>query len=227
MLWRGPQLILMEHAPGPDWDHMNPTAICISEFYASCIILLTKDNPITKFKPEPCIEEQRPTTVATHTRITMSAFQNLEDLYPVPFPEDVQIAEIEKISLNKLLNSDHVELQRVFDICTGVGFFYLDMMDHPKGKQMWEDACYACRSGQEILPYVPLATKRAYKAPAGVGVLDRGYVVSREITVNLLKLYRYQTGAIKEDGTPRDSEMFMVWHSLNQKLEKETELLKV
>lgn len=101
-------------------------------------------------------------------------FLNMEDLYPVPFPTDVPIAQIEKISLNKLLKRDEAEEQRMFSVCTGSGFFYLDMMDHQMGRKMWEDACVACRSGQDVLPTVPMITKKAYKAPVGVKVLDRG-----------------------------------------------------
>src|SRR5580700_9980038 len=91
-------------------------------------------------------------------------FQNMEDLYPVPFPDNVPIAKLETISLNKLLHSDEVEAQKLFNVCTGSGFFYLDMQDHPMGIKMWEDACYACRSGQAILPGTPMAIKKAYKA---------------------------------------------------------------
>ncbi len=101
-------------------------------------------------------------------------FENMEDLYPAPFPDDVPIAHLEKISLNKLLNDDKNEAQRMFDVCTGTGFFYLDMMDHPKGKKMWDDACVACRSGHDVLPRVPMEEKKAYKARAGIKVLDRG-----------------------------------------------------
>ncbi|KAL8736135.1 MAG: hypothetical protein Q9181_002525 [Wetmoreana brouardii] len=117
----------------------------------------------------------------------------MDDLYPVPFPNDMPIADLEKISLYKLLNDDEDEAQRLFKVCKETGFFYLDMMDHPKGKQMWEDACTACRAGQDVLPRVPMQEKKLFKAPAGVRVLDRGY----------------QTGAVK-DGQPRDSEMFMI-----------------
>lgn len=122
------------------------------------------------------------------------AIDNMTDLYPVPFPDDAPIAKLEKISLYKLLNDDEIEGQRLFQVCKETGFFYLDMMDHPKGKQMWEDACTACRAGQDVLPRVPMQEKKLYKAPAGVRVLDQGY----------------QTGAVKDNGQPRDSEMFMV-----------------
>lgn len=102
------------------------------------------------------------------------SLDKMNDLYPVPFPDNVPIAQLEKISLNKLLSSDETEAQRMFDICTGSGFFYLDMMDHPMGKKLWEDACIACRAGQHVLPTIPMDTKKAYKARPGIKVLDRG-----------------------------------------------------
>ena len=98
----------------------------------------------------------------------------MEDLYPVPFPPDARFARLEKISLYKLLNDDDEEAGRLFDVCKGTGFFYLDLMDHPKGKKMWEDACTACRAGAATLPVVPMEEKKRFKAPAGVRVLDRG-----------------------------------------------------
>ena len=98
----------------------------------------------------------------------------MDDLYPAPFPENVPIANLEKISLNKLLTDDEVEAQKLFEVCTSTGFFYLDMMDHPKGRKMWEDACIACRLGMDVLPNVPMQEKKLYKARAGIRVLDRG-----------------------------------------------------
>lgn len=99
---------------------------------------------------------------------------DMSDLYPAPFPDDVPIAHLEKISLDKLLHHDPAEAQRLFDVCTDTGFFYLDMMDHPMGRRMWEDACIAVRSGLDVLPEVPMDEKKAFKAPADIKVLDRG-----------------------------------------------------
>ncbi len=99
---------------------------------------------------------------------------NMQDLYPAPFPDGIPLAAIEKISLKKLLDGDDSEAERMFAMCTSTGFFYLDMMDHEKGRQLWEDACAAARSGMEVFPSTPLAEKKAFKAPAGIKVLDRG-----------------------------------------------------
>ena len=102
------------------------------------------------------------------------ASENIEDLYPVPFPVDAHFVKLERTSLYKLLNDDDGEAQRMFEFCKETRFFYHDMMDHPKGREMWEDECSACRAGQDVLPGDPMQEKILFKAPAGVRVLDRG-----------------------------------------------------
>lgn len=130
--------------------------------------------------PNPSQPVTDPLVIGTYQRANnpsiKMAVDNMADLYPVPFPDDAPTANLEKISLYKLLNDDEDEGQRLFKVCKETGFFYLDMMDHPKGKQMWEDACTACRAGQDVLPRVPMQEKKLYKAPAGVRVLDQGYI---------------------------------------------------
>ncbi|KAL9058004.1 MAG: hypothetical protein Q9162_001996 [Coniocarpon cinnabarinum] len=44
-----------------------------------------------------------------------------------PFPEDVLTAPLRRVSLQKLLDSDLEECQRLWDACTKLGFFYLDL----------------------------------------------------------------------------------------------------
>lgn len=99
---------------------------------------------------------------------------NLEDLYPAHFPDNVPVAKLEKISLKNLLSGDEDEQQRMFNVCTGTGFFYLEM-DHEKGEGMWQDACVAARAGKQVFPNVPIAEKKKFKAPVGIKVLERGY----------------------------------------------------
>lgn len=98
----------------------------------------------------------------------------MEDFVPVAFPTDVPTIELEKISLNKLLNDDEVESRKMFEICASTGFFYLDMMDHPKGRQLWADACHACRVGKEELPTHSIEEKKSYKPRDRTGIFDRG-----------------------------------------------------
>lgn len=66
----------------------------------------------------------------------------------------------------------------MFEICRSTYFFYLDMMDHEKGRQLWDDACIACRVGQQELPNRTIEEKRTYKTREYIGIFDRGYVCS-------------------------------------------------
>lgn len=103
----------------------------------------------------------------------------VSDFYPAPFPEDVPTIQLEKISLSKLLNGDEAEASRVFDICTSTGFFYLDMLDHPTGRQLWQNVCKVCYRGRERLVSTPTEEKLMYKPLGGVRVFDRGYAFIR------------------------------------------------
>jgi alpha-D-ribose 1-methylphosphonate 5-phosphate C-P lyase len=101
---------------------------------------------------------------------------NVQDLYPAPFPEDVSIVDLEKVSLCKLLNGDEPEAERVFNICTTTGFFYLDMLDHPTGRQIWRSACNICQLGRDRFSNTTVEEKLQYKPLGGVRVFDRGWV---------------------------------------------------
>jgi len=99
---------------------------------------------------------------------------SIEEFCPVPFPEGLPTIELERISLNKLLNGDDVEARKVFETCTRTGFFYLNMSDHAKGRKMLEDTCMTCRVAKDVLTNLPMDEKRTYRTPPRVGVFDRG-----------------------------------------------------
>jgi hypothetical protein len=105
---------------------------------------------------------------------TLSMMDMVDEFCPVPFPENLPVIELEKISFAKLLNNDEAEAHRVFEICTREGFFYLDLMDHPKGIKLMEAASLACRTGKESLGSISMEEKRKYKALAHVGIIDAG-----------------------------------------------------
>ena len=83
--------------------------------------------------------------------LLMAGDFNVHDFYPAPFPEDVPTIELEKISLCRLLNGDAAEAERVFNICITTGFFYLDMLDHATGRQIWRSAYNICRLSRDRL----------------------------------------------------------------------------
>lgn len=127
-----------------------------------------------------------PAIVMTNMSESVSAEQALRiagdefdvhEFYPVPFPDDVPVAELEKISLSKILNGVRSECDRLFKTCTEVGFFYLDMLDHPAGRQLWRSACKLRQLGQDRLVSTPMEQKCQFKPRPGIRVFDRGRVV--------------------------------------------------
>jgi hypothetical protein len=99
---------------------------------------------------------------------------NFDDSSPLPLPKGLPVIELPKISLAKLLNDDEVEAQTLFDICTRTGFFYLDLMDHPKGRKLWESSCLAKNIGQGVMSSLSMEEKDAFLKRPEVGILDRG-----------------------------------------------------
>ena len=110
--------------------------------------------------------------------LRMAGDFDVHAFYPAPFPEDVPTIPLERISLCKLLDGDKAEAERVFNICTTTGFFYLDMLDHATGRQTWRSACNIHRLGQERFTDTPMKEKLQYKPLGGVRVFDRGCVAS-------------------------------------------------
>ena len=106
------------------------------------------------------------------------------DYLSLPLSKGLPTIELPKISLAKLLNNDEIEAQTVFDICCRRGFFYLNLMDHPKGKKLWESACVAREIGHNVMSSLPAEDKRKFvKRP---GTLDRGSVLRTQIFAALL-----------------------------------------
>lgn len=60
-----------------------------------------------------------------------------------PFPEDVPLAPLFRVSLSKLLENDEEENERLFTACRTLGFFYLELGDSDLGQ--------ALRNGAEDL----------------------------------------------------------------------------
>ena len=54
-----------------------------------------------------------------------------------PFPKDISTAPLLRLKLQKLLDNDPTETERLWQACTNEGFFYLDLR-HPKGELMSE-----------------------------------------------------------------------------------------
>jgi isopenicillin N synthase-like dioxygenase len=97
-----------------------------------------------------------------------------QDFYPAKFPSDVPTIALEKISLSRLVNNDKCEAERLFEICRTVGFFYLDILDHHMGRQLWRSACKLHQLGRQKFKDTPAEEKLKYKTRPGMRVFDRG-----------------------------------------------------
>ena len=98
-----------------------------------------------------------------------------KDFYPEPFPNGLPMVDLKRISLAKLLDDDQEEAKRLFDICTHEGFCYVDLMGHPEGLKLMEDARLVHQMGKDVCNTTTMAEKYAFKTrPADVGLLDTG-----------------------------------------------------
>ena len=124
-----------------------------------------KMNTTTTTTTAPVATKPAATTAATKSKDTTQSFL---------LPESVPTIELPKISLAKLLNGDEEEARTVFNICTRTGFFYLNLMDHPKGHKLWESACAARQIGQDVMSTLSMEEKDTFLRRPEVGILDRG-----------------------------------------------------
>ena len=90
-----------------------------------------------------------------------------------PFPKGLPTIELPKISLRRLLMNDDAEAQKMFDICTRTGFFYLDLMDNPVGQALWKSALLAREAGK-VMAELSMEEKDKFLKRPEVGILDRG-----------------------------------------------------
>lgn len=78
--------------------------------------------------------------MATET-FTQSRLQNDSFTFPhlTPFPDDIPIAPLLRLSLSKLRN-DPAESDRLFSASKDLGFFYLDLNGDKEGEALLEEA---------------------------------------------------------------------------------------
>ena len=62
--------------------------------------------------------------------------------YP-PFPKDIPIAHLPRVSLSKLIANNGAESEQLFEACRANGFFLLDLKACDEGEVMLKDAEYA------------------------------------------------------------------------------------
>ncbi|KAH7357207.1 hypothetical protein BKA65DRAFT_393146 [Rhexocercosporidium sp. MPI-PUGE-AT-0058] len=112
---------------------------------------------------------------------------NPAEFNPVPLPEGLPTYDLPKISLAKLIEGDKAEAKAVFDVCARNGFFYLNLMDHPLGRKLWENGCKARNIGQHAAATIPLEEKKAFLMRPQAGILDRGFSSSTRESEGIAK----------------------------------------
>ena len=75
---------------------------------------------------------------------------------PFPFPEGLPTLALPRISLAKLLGGDEAEAETMLNICSRTGFFYLNLMDHPNGKELWKSVCFTRQIGENLISSLSL-----------------------------------------------------------------------
>ncbi|KAF2135261.1 uncharacterized protein K452DRAFT_293354 [Aplosporella prunicola CBS 121167] len=123
------------------------------------------------------------------------SFETSAEFMPEPFPDNVPVADLARISLAKLLDDDQDEAALLFEVCKTNGFCYLDLTTHPKGLELIKDAEEVHRASKEAFEKTPINAKREFKTrPPETGLLDTGY---------------RETGC-GDDGLPNKLEMFNI-----------------
>jgi isopenicillin N synthase-like dioxygenase len=89
----------------------------------------------------------------------MADQDNFQDL--PPFPEDIPTAPLLRLSLEKLLAHDEVEIRRFCDACEDIGFFYLDLRGTETGHSMLTDCDQLFRVGEALFD-LTLEEKKTY-----------------------------------------------------------------
>lgn len=87
---------------------------------------------------------------------------DLDQVNMVPFPEDVPIVKLKKISLKKLLEGDKEEGHELFQVLSNEGFFYLDLTTHPLGHKFLDESNQLYRIAVEVFNNVPMKEKLAF-----------------------------------------------------------------
>jgi hypothetical protein len=78
------------------------------------------------------------TSISAHLMVTMPT-KTLFELLP-PFPNNVPIANIPRLSLNKLFANESFESERLYDACRTYGFFHLNLEGPSGGESLLKDA---------------------------------------------------------------------------------------
>lgn len=105
-----------------------------------------------------------------------AATTELNDRYPAPFPNDVQTIELQKITIKQLLDfGGDGTSQRLFDILSAEGFFYLDLNSPGQGQEFLEAANELHDAAKHVFNDISVEEKETYLGDPFKGELDKGY----------------------------------------------------
>lgn len=90
------------------------------------------------------------------------ATADLDQFYPVPFPKDVPTVNLQKISLQKLLDGDEQQCRELFKVLSNEGFFYLDLTTDELGRQFLDESNQLHRLAADVFNNVPMKDKLAF-----------------------------------------------------------------
>lgn len=84
--------------------------------------------------------------------------------YP-PFPGDVPIAQLSRISLKKLLSDDEPESETLYKSCKVSGFFLLDLAATPEGEEILRDVTEAFEMAETLFGMDPKEKMKFFLRP--------------------------------------------------------------
>jgi isopenicillin N synthase-like dioxygenase len=87
-----------------------------------------------------------------------------------PFPEDLPLAPIARVSSQKLLDGDKAEGAQVLEACRTYGFFYLDLSDSPKGDELLQESEELLSLSKIAFSNHTLEEKNSYHLQKGVSL---------------------------------------------------------
>ena len=99
------------------------------------------------------------TTTMTQTRVEAESLPSISTNSLPPFPENIPIAPLLRLSLQKLLQRDQTELDRFNRACEDLGFFYLDLSG--PGDSLQHDADQLFNVAEQLCD-LPLEEKSKY-----------------------------------------------------------------
>ena len=67
-----------------------------------------------------------------------------------PFPDHVSTIGLPRLQLRKLLSGDEAESKALFEACTGLGFFLLDLRECPEGETLLKETEAGFDNSQEF-----------------------------------------------------------------------------